>query len=121
MESRSEQISSKETLGMMPQTFDPAAKNFNQVLVPPVMSAQIELIMTAMVLQPLRRTVLTQLQELIKANRKKSWFTIYLCLFLLLHSCSLLTSFEHLRAKRHGLQVGSPGASESCFLPLTYF
>jgi hypothetical protein len=108
MESRSERICSEENLGMVPQQFDPAAQNFNQVLVPPVMSAQIELIMTAMVLQPLKKAVLAQLQELIKANRTRSWFTIYLCLFVLLHSCALLTSFENMQAIKYGLQVGSP-------------
>jgi hypothetical protein len=116
MESRSERICSEENLGMAPQTFDPAAPNFNKVLIPPVMSAQIELIMTAEVLQPLKKEVLARLQELIGANRTRTWFTIYLCLFVLLHSCSLLTSFENKRAKRHGLQVGSLSASESSFL-----
>ncbi|PMD45736.1 hypothetical protein L207DRAFT_419813 [Hyaloscypha variabilis F] len=104
MESRSERICGQEHLGMVPQTFDQAAKNYNQVLVPPVMSAQVELIMTAVVLQPLKKSVLTQLQELIKANRSQSWFTIYLCLFVLLHSCALLTSFENMQAKKYGLQ-----------------
>jgi len=116
MESRSERICGEETLGMLPQTFDPAAKSFNQVLLPPVMSAQLELIMTAMVLQPLKKTVLVQLQELIIKNKTRSWFTIYLCLFVLLHSCALLTSFENMRAKRHGLQVSSLHTSESSFL-----
>jgi hypothetical protein len=106
MESRSERICGEERLGMMPQTFDPAAPNYNQVLVPPVISAQIELIMTAVVLQPLKKAVLAQLQELIKANRTRSWFTIYLCLFVLLHSCALLTSFENMQAKKYGLPVG---------------
>ncbi|PMD13377.1 hypothetical protein NA56DRAFT_585720 [Hyaloscypha hepaticicola] len=105
MESRSERICSEENLGMVPQQFDPVAPNFNQVLVPPVMSAQIELIMTAMVLQPLKKAVLAQLQELIKANRSRSWFTIYLCLFVLLHSCALLTSFENMQAIKYGLQT----------------
>jgi len=117
MESRSERICSEEKLGMVPQQFDPAAPNFNQVLVPPVMSAQIELIMTAMVLLPLKKAVLTQLQELIKANRARSWFTIYLCLFVLLHSCALLTSFENMQAMKYGLQVGSPQAPEHCSSP----
>jgi hypothetical protein len=115
MESRSERICSKERLGMKPQTFDPAAQNYNQVLIPPVMSAQLELIMTAVILLPLRKVVLVQLQELIKSNRPRSWFTIYLCLFILLHSCALLTSFENMQAKKYGLQVVSLHTSESCF------
>jgi hypothetical protein len=121
MESRSERICSEERLGMEPQIFDPAARNYNQVLIPPVMSAQLELVMTSMILQPLKKQVLNQLQDLIKADRPKSWFTIYLCLFILLHSCALLTSFENTQAKKYGLQVISIHTSESCFLPLTYY
>jgi hypothetical protein len=121
MESRSERICGPEHLGMVPQTFDQAAKNYNQVLVPPVMSAQVELIMTAVVLQPLKKSVLTQLQELIKANRSQSWFTIYLCLFVLLHSCALLTSFENMQAKKYGLQVYPPHSSQLDMLLLTYY
>jgi hypothetical protein len=117
IESRSERICSAERLGMVPQTFDPAARNYNQVLIPPVMSAQLELIMTVVILQPLKKVVLNQLQELIKANRTRSWFTIYLCLFILLHSCALLTSFENMQAEKYGLQVVSLHTSEFCFLP----
>jgi hypothetical protein len=119
MESRSERICGKEHLGMAPQTLDPSAANYNQVLVPPVMSAQIELIMTAIVLHPLKREVLKQLQELMKADRKRSWLTIYLCLFVLLHSCALLTSFENKQAKKYGLQVSPPPISRIDFFLLT--
>jgi hypothetical protein len=108
MESRSERICGAETLGMQPQDFDPECSNFSHVLVPPVMSAQIELITTAAVLQPLSKRVLDSLRQLIEKNRIRSWFTIYLCQFILLHSCSLLTAFENRQARKYGLLVCSP-------------
>lgn len=105
MESRSERICGSEALFMEPQNFDPECSNFGQVLIPPVMSAQIELITTVALLQPLKKAVLEPLRKLIEKNRTQSWFTIYLCLFILLHSCSLLTEFEYKAARKYGLLV----------------
>jgi hypothetical protein len=69
------------------------------------MSAQIELIATATVLNPTRKKGLMALRELIEKKRTASWFTIYLCIFILLHSCALLTEFENRLAKKYGLKV----------------
>ena len=90
---------------MAPQDWDPDCNHYGCVLVPPVISAQIQLLMTVIVMQPLKRSVLQKLQKLMEKNQPKSWFTIYLCVFILLHSCALLTSHENRRAKKHGLQV----------------
>ncbi|KAI1131699.1 hypothetical protein F5Y10DRAFT_43917 [Nemania abortiva] len=103
MESRSERICGDETLGMKPQDYDPECHNYGQVLVPPVMSAQIELIATATVLNPMRKKALGSLRKLIEKRRTASWFTSYLCIFILLHSCALLTDFERRQAKKYGL------------------
>ncbi len=90
---------------MQPQNYDPECHNYGHVLVPPVMSAQIELIAFVAVLEPMRRAVLAPLRKLIEKNRTRSWFTIYLCLFILLHSCALLTDFERRQAQKYGLEV----------------
>ena len=108
MESRSERIIGDETLGMQPQTHDPECHNYSQFLVPPLMSAQIELIATCAVLNPMRKLVLGRLRNLIEKNMSRSWFTIYLCLFIILHSCALLTEFENRQARKYGLPVGDP-------------
>lgn len=100
MESRRERICSKEVLGMEPQTWDLEADNFGAYLIPPVLQAQIELLTTAYVLLPMKQEVLKIMQKLMKANHPRSWFSIYLCLFLLMHSCALLSQAESLRAKR---------------------
>jgi hypothetical protein len=100
MESKREKICSEETLDMSPQNWDPESDNYNTYLIPPVLQAQIELLTTVAVLLPMKQAVLKGLQALMKANQTKSWFAVYLCLFILLHSCSLLTKAESARAKR---------------------
>ncbi|KAK1832991.1 hypothetical protein QBC39DRAFT_403358 [Podospora conica] len=102
MESKSERICGHECLGQPPQNYDPECHNYGQVLVPPVMSAQIELIATATLLNPSKEFVLRSLRKLIEANKTRAWFTIYLCLFILLHSCALLTEFENRQARKYG-------------------
>ncbi|KAI0107583.1 hypothetical protein GGR51DRAFT_548432 [Nemania sp. FL0031] len=105
MESRSERICGSETLGMKPQDYDPECHNYNQVLIPPIMSAQIELIATATVLNPMSKRALGSLRKLIEKKRAASWFTSYLSIFILLHSCALLTDFESRQARKLGLKT----------------
>jgi hypothetical protein len=104
---------------MQSQTHDKNYHNYGQYLVPPVLSAQIELIMTACVLLPLRKKVLNRLQQLILSNKTKYWFTIYLCTCILLHSCALLTSFQQTQALKYGLQVSSSLPRDVKFHQLT--
>lgn len=105
MGSRSDRICGDETLGMKPQDYDPECHNFGHILVPPVISAQCELINTVMILQPLKQAVLKKLHSMIKEKKTRSWLTIYLALFILLHNCSLLTAFEHKQARKYGLET----------------
>lgn len=100
MESKQERICSFETLGMTPQDWDSEASNYGNICVPPVMQAQIEIITTCHVLLPMKKAVLKGLNALVIANEPQSWFTIYLVMFVLLHSCALLTQAENARAKR---------------------
>lgn len=105
MESRSDVIIEKETLGMEPQLHDNNYHNYGKYLMPPVISAQIELITTAAILRPLKEKVLLQLQTMITDKKRTHWFTIYLCIFILLHSCALLTDFQHKLAIKYGREV----------------
>jgi hypothetical protein len=100
MESRRERICGTEVLNMEPQNWDFEADNYGAYLIPPVMQAQIELLTTVYVLLPMKREVLKGLQKLMKANQTRSWFTIYLCMFLLMRSCALLSHAENVRARR---------------------
>jgi hypothetical protein len=105
MESRSDRICSSETLGMEAQDYGPSCPNTGNILLPPVINAQMEIIVTVMILLPMKKAVLQGLQKLIEANRPGSWFAIYLCMFVLLHSCALLTAADNKRTKKFGTQV----------------
>ena len=57
--------------------------------VAPVIYAQEETVLLTRIQRPLQKQVLAELDSLMKANKRENWFTIYLTLFILLHSCSL--------------------------------
>ena len=57
--------------------------------VAPVIYAQEETVLLTKIQRPLQQQVIAELDALMKANKKENWFTIYLTLFILLHSCSL--------------------------------
>lgn len=103
---RSEIIVGEDTLDLAPETKDRSYPNFGKVPIPPVMTQQYEIMLTLTVLQPLRKRVLTDLQKIILANNPRSWFTIYLCIFILLHNCALITDNQYKYARTHGLKVG---------------
>ena len=93
---------------MTPQDFDHEAANYGHVLVPPVMGAQIELLYTTALLTPLQLSVRKRLQELVEANNPKAWMTVYLCTFILLHNLSLISQYQHEKARKKGLKVRRP-------------
>ena len=91
---------------MTPQDFDREAPNYGHVLVPPVMGAQIELLYMTALLAPLQLSVRKRLQELVEANNPKSWMTVYLCTFMLLHNFSLISRYQYEKARKKGITVG---------------
>jgi hypothetical protein len=103
MESVSDFICGSETLGMAPRYYEPSSINDGKVLVPPVYSAQMEIIVTALILRPAQKDVLRRLRKLMEANKKHSLFSIYLCIFIILHSCALLTAGDNNKARKQGL------------------
>lgn len=105
METRSERICSIETLGMKHQYVDEAAPSCGHILIPPVMGAQIELIMTCMILEPLKLKILGAINRMYTTNKPENWLTLYICLFILLHSCAMYVRNEEKQAQKHGLQV----------------
>lgn len=90
---------------MQPQDYGPTCANSGNILVPPVLSAQMEVIVTAKILQPAKKEALKLLKELIQDNQRSSWFTIYLCMFILLHNCALLTAGDNVKARKQGYEV----------------
>jgi hypothetical protein len=76
-----------------------------KIPIPPVMGAQIDLIVISRILAPLRANILEKLQKIILENKPRNWFCIYLCIFVLLHNCALMTQQDTAYAKKHGLEV----------------
>ncbi|KAL3437898.1 hypothetical protein BDV09DRAFT_161242 [Aspergillus tetrazonus] len=82
---------------------DPNSRFHAKVPMPGIMIAQMECIMYTRVLRPLCGRVLTALKDLITENKREHWLTIYLTLFILLHSCAMLTRRDWETAREFGL------------------
>ncbi|KAF2810686.1 uncharacterized protein BDZ99DRAFT_497671 [Mytilinidion resinicola] len=104
MMSRAAHICGTETLGMQARDYGPKSASSGKILMPPVFSAQMEVIIVAEILQPTKKEVLNRLKALVYESNRRSWLAIYLCVFLLLHSCALLTKRDHERAVMQGVQ-----------------
>ncbi|KAL4787661.1 hypothetical protein BJX76DRAFT_345352 [Aspergillus varians] len=94
---------SYETLGGTPVD-DPSSPFHAMVPMPGIMIAQMECIMYTRVLRPLCNRVLSGLKDLITENKREHWLTIYLTLFILLHSCAMLTRRDWETAREYSLQ-----------------
>jgi hypothetical protein len=104
---------------MRKRDFGPNAINTGKILTPPVFSAQMEVIFVAELLLPTKREILERLKALVYESNRRSWLAIYLCIFLLLHSCALLTKKDHERAKKQGLNVRKASCDRCNFLLTT--
>ncbi|KAG4416258.1 hypothetical protein IFR04_010604 [Cadophora malorum] len=99
---RSERIAGDDKLGMPPDLMDHMSPMHGKIPIPPVMGAQIEVILIQGIMKPLRAMILEHLQRLILAHKPQNWFCIYLCVFLLLHNTSLITKQDIAYARKHG-------------------
>lgn len=86
---------------------DPSSPFYDCVPMPVIMIAQMECIMYTKVLRPLSKKVLEGLNDLVKDNKRTYWLTIYFTIFILLHSCSMITKRDEETAQQYGLQVGA--------------
>lgn len=103
MTSNHEWIIGKERLGGTPVT-DDSSPFYNRVPVSPIFCAQLEVIAYSTLLRPLQHQVGHGLKSLFASNSRKNWLTVYLTIFVLLHSCSLLTR----RDEEYARTVGKP-------------
>jgi len=110
-----ERVCGEENLGSVVE--DPSSPYHGKMLIPQVLIAQFEIISAVALQRLLAKTVLNCLHMLIKANKKCYWFTIYLALFILLHSCSITTRRDGEFARQMLIGVSSTPFIE-CF-PLT--
>jgi hypothetical protein len=103
--SNPECIVGKETLDGE-RVDDPNSVFHNKVPMPPIMIAQMECIIYTKVLRPMHLRLLAQLNNLVRANKRECWLTIYLAMFILLHSCAMVSRRDWETARQYGLKVG---------------
>jgi hypothetical protein len=105
MSSITEWLYGDDLLDMQPVADDTSPYN-GHTPIPPVMSAQFQIIAISKILRPLKKLVVGHLAAINSAsNRRKNWFAIYLTYFILLHSCALVTRRDQEYAAQIGLQV----------------
>ncbi|KAF5563056.1 hypothetical protein FPANT_14227 [Fusarium pseudoanthophilum] len=102
--SNPEHIVGNDKLGTEPIA-DPSSPYYGTVPIPPVLEAQLDCIYFTKFLRPLSKQVLQSLMKLIESKQRNYWYTIYLVLFMLLHSCSMTTK----RDKEFAASVGFSG------------
>ncbi|KAI0139132.1 hypothetical protein F4776DRAFT_654250 [Hypoxylon sp. NC0597] len=77
---------------------------FNLVPMPAVIIAQKECIIYTKIFRPLSKKILRDLQDLVTSKKRQYWLTIYLTLFILMHSCSMITRRDEETARQYGLR-----------------
>lgn len=98
-------IVGEETLGMSRDIMDETSPLRGCIPLPPVMGAQIELVLIHQIQSSLRREMLENLQTITQANKHQTWFTTYLITFILLHNVALLCQHDAGYARKHGIKV----------------
>ncbi|KAI1461644.1 hypothetical protein F4805DRAFT_240428 [Annulohypoxylon moriforme] len=105
-------IVGEETLGMPLDIMDDTSPLRGCIPLPPVMGAQIELVLIHQIQSSLRREMLENLQTMTQANKHQTWFTTYLITFILLHNVALLCQHDAGYARKHGIKLQSRFARE---------
>lgn len=109
---RSSFIVGSETLGMPRDILDETSPNPGKIPLPPVMGAQLDLVLIHHIQSKLRREVLDKLQRMISKNKQSTWMVIYLVMFILLHNTALIIRHDEGYALKHGMKVKTPDESE---------
>ncbi|KAK0644676.1 hypothetical protein B0T16DRAFT_332780 [Cercophora newfieldiana] len=75
-----------------------------KVPMPMIMTAQFECINYTTFLRPWSKAVLKQLNELVLAKRRDYWLSIYFAMFVLLHSCAMMTRRDEETATQYDMK-----------------
>lgn len=102
--SNPEHVVGSHRLGVQPID-DPSSPMNGSVPITGVMTAQLECIYYARFLRPFSKNVLENLKNLMQAKEMRYWYTTYLALFILLHSCSMTTRRDMECASTLGFSV----------------
>ncbi|KAM0564300.1 hypothetical protein ACHAPJ_000510 [Fusarium lateritium] len=101
---RSSFIVGEETLGMKQNILDETNPNHGMIPLPPVLGAQMDLVLIHHIQTRLRRELLDQLQKMMSKNKQSTWLVTYLVIFILLHNTALITAHDAGYAKKHGMK-----------------
>lgn len=105
---RSSFIVGEETLGMEENILDETNPNHGKIPLPPVLGAQMDLVLIHHIQTKLRRELLDKLQKMMSKNKQSTWLVTYLVIFILLHNTALITAHDAGYAKKHGMKVREP-------------
>lgn len=108
LSTRSVSIVGQETLGMKPNILDETHPNHGKIPLPPVLGAQLDLILIHHIQTKLRRELLDKLQKLILKNKQSNWLLTYLVTFVLLHNAAMIIAHDASYARKHGMKVMFP-------------
>ncbi|GAB0141574.1 hypothetical protein EsHS_00002161 [Epichloe bromicola] len=97
-------IVGEEKLGMPYNILDTTNPNHGKIPVPPVLGAQLDVVMIHHIQTRLRRELLDKLQKMVLKNKQSTWFVTYLVTFMLLHNAALITAHDAAYARKHGIR-----------------
>ncbi|KAL6891167.1 hypothetical protein HDV57DRAFT_286270 [Trichoderma longibrachiatum] len=101
-------IAGKEKLGMATDILDETNPNPGKIPLPPVLGAQMDMILIQHIQTKLRHELLDNLQKVMLKNKPSSWLVTYLVAFILLHNVALITKHDAGYARKHGMNVSLP-------------
>lgn len=108
LSTRSGFIVGQETLGMSHDILDETSPSHGKIPLPPVLGAQVDLILIQHIQTHLRKEVLDRLQKMIvDKNKLNVWYVTYLVTAILLHNTALITAHDAGYARKHGMKVSS--------------
>ncbi|KAK1250806.1 hypothetical protein MKX07_005361 [Trichoderma sp. CBMAI-0711] len=96
-------IAGKEKLGMATDILDETSPNPGKIPLPPVLGAQMDMILIQHIQTKLRHELLDNLQKVMLKNKPSSWLVTYLVAFILLHNVALITKHDASYARKHGM------------------
>ena len=96
-------IVGEETLDI--PVLDETSPDAGKIPIPPVLGAQLDVILIHQIQAELRRNVLQGLDKMLMKRETHTWMVRYLVIFMLLHNTALITAHDAGYARKHGIQV----------------
>jgi hypothetical protein len=94
-----------EKLGMPEDILDETSPTPGRTPLPPVLGAQLDVILIHHIQTRLRRQVLERLDKMVSKRKHNTWMITYLVSFILLHNTALITAHDQGYARKHGMKV----------------